>query len=60
MKDDNQVKSNSMIFEYLGVISFVATAFICAWSYLIFNILYVYTDLGYTKEPEWEALYGRK
>ena len=26
MKDDNQVKSNSMIFEYLGVISFVAAA----------------------------------
>lgn len=40
MKDDNQVKSNSMIFEYLGIISFVATAFICAWSYLLFNILF--------------------
>lgn len=46
MKDDNQVKSNSMIFEYLGVISFVATAFICAWSYLIFNILF--TDKYFT------------
>ena len=40
MKEDNQVKSNSRIFEYLGIISFVATAFICAWSYGIFKILF--------------------
>lgn len=52
MKDDNQVKSNSMIFEYLGVISFVATAFICAWSYLIFNILFTDKYLtGYIVAP---------
>ena len=52
MKDDNQVKSNSMIFEYLGVISFVATAFICAWSYLIFNILFTDKYLtGYVVAP---------
>ena len=40
MKEDNQVKSNSMIFEYLGIISFAATAFICALSYPIFQILF--------------------
>lgn len=52
MKDDNQVKSNSMIFEYLGIISFVATAFICAWSYLIFNILFTEKYLtGYVVAP---------
>lgn len=52
MKDDNQVKSNSVIFEYLGIISFVATAFICAWSYLIFNILFTEKYLtGYVVAP---------
>lgn len=40
MKEDNQVKSNSMIFEYLGIISFVATAFVCIWSYLLFEVLF--------------------
>lgn len=41
MKEENQVKSNSMIFEYLGIISFIAGIFICAWSCLIFRILFV-------------------
>lgn len=52
MKEDNQVKSNSLVFEYLGILSFVATSFICAWSYLIFNILFVgeYVD-GYIIAP---------
>lgn len=40
MKEVNQVKSNSKIFEYLGIISFVATSFICAWSFGIFKILF--------------------
>src|SRR5699024_9419137 len=40
MKEDNQVKSNSIIFEYLGIISFIATSFVCAWSYLIFKFLF--------------------
>lgn len=40
MKEANQVKSNSMIFEYLGIISFVATSFVCALSYPIFKILF--------------------
>ncbi len=40
MKEDNQVESNSQIFEYLGIISFVATSFICAWSSGIFKLLF--------------------
>lgn len=46
MKEDDQVRSNSLIFEYLGVISFAATAFICAWSYGIFRILFTEDYLG--------------
>lgn len=38
MKEKEQVKNNSSIFEYLGALSYVATAFICALSYLIFHI----------------------
>ncbi len=52
MKDDNQVKSNSLVFEYLGIISFVATAFICAWSYPIFRILFTEQYIsGYIVAP---------
>lgn len=52
MKEDNQVKSNSMIFEYLGIISFIATSFVCAWSYLIFEILFTDQYLsGYIVAP---------
>ncbi len=40
MKDKEQVRSNSSVFEYLGVVSYVATAFICAWSYVLFHILF--------------------
>ena len=40
MKDDDQVRSNSAIFEYLGAISFVATAFICALSFPIYRLLF--------------------
>lgn len=40
MKENDQVQSNSKIFEYLGVISYVATAFICAWSFGIFRVLF--------------------
>ena len=40
MNEKGQVKSNSLIFEYLGIISFIATAFICAWSYPIFKVLF--------------------
>ena len=40
MNEKNQVESNSKIFEYLGIISFIATCFICAWSSSIFKVLF--------------------
>lgn len=40
MKEKDQVKSNSLVFEYLGIISFIATAFMCALSYCFFKILF--------------------
>ena len=52
MKENDQVKSNSQIFEYLGAISFVTTAFVCALSYWIYKLLFVgeYVD-GYIIAP---------
>lgn len=40
MKEDDQVGSNSRIFEYLGAISFCATAFVFALSRQIFKIFF--------------------
>ncbi len=40
MRDDNQVKQNSNIFEYLGIISFVATSYICIFSHIFFKIFF--------------------
>ena len=40
MKEDNQVESNSKVFEYLGIISFITSVFVCALARLIFNILF--------------------
>lgn len=40
MNEDNQVKSNSLVFEYLGIISFMTTALVCALSYSLFKILF--------------------
>lgn len=40
MKEDDQVGSNSKIFEYLGAISFCATSFVFALSRLIFKIFF--------------------
>lgn len=40
MRDNNQVKNNSLIFEYLGIISYVATSFVCALSFIIFKTLF--------------------
>ena len=52
MKEDNQVESNSKIYEYLGVISFIVTAFMCAFSYKIFEILFTQEYLmGYISAP---------
>ena len=52
MKEEDQVSSNSRIFEYLGVISFVATAFVCSLSHLIYKALFAgeYVD-GYIIAP---------
>lgn len=52
MKEDNQVELNSMIFEYLGVISFVTTSYICAWSYPIYRLLFTKQYvIGYIVAP---------
>lgn len=52
MKEKDQVKSNSMIFEYLGAISFVVTAFVCAFSFPIYKILFEQEYLaGYIIAP---------
>ena len=40
MNEEDQVGSNSRIFEYLGAISFAATAFVCAFSYPLFGLLF--------------------
>jgi len=40
MKEDDQVESNSRIFEYLGIMSFITTSFICAWSYGIYKLFF--------------------
>lgn len=40
MKESDQVKSNSLVFEYLGIISFVVSSFICAWSFKLFELLF--------------------
>ncbi len=52
MKEENQVESNSLIFEYLGIISFIAASFICAWSYWIFKLIFTEQYLsGYIVAP---------
>lgn len=40
MKENNQVKTNSLIFEYLGIITFVASAFIMALAYPIYKLFF--------------------
>lgn len=52
MKEKDQVGSNSRIFEYLGIISYVATAFICAISYCFFKVAFAEQYLvGYVIAP---------
>lgn len=41
MKEENQVDSNSKIFEYMGIISYAAGIIVCAWSYFIYQKLFV-------------------
>lgn len=40
MREKNQVEFNSIIFEYLGIVSFVTTTFVCAWSHFLFRALF--------------------
>lgn len=40
MNEENQVKNNSLVFEYLGIISFIATSFVCAFSHSVISIFY--------------------
>lgn len=40
MKEKNQVKSNSLIFEYLGIISFACTMFVFSLSKPIYELLF--------------------
>ena len=52
MKEENQVKSNSLVFEYLGIISYIATAGICVFSNIIFKILFTQEYIeGYIVAP---------
>lgn len=40
MREADQVKTNSGIFEYLGIISFSAAMFVCAFSFPLFGFLF--------------------
>lgn len=40
MNEDNQVKSNSLVFEYLGLVSFISCMFICAICKVFYEILF--------------------
>lgn len=40
MKEKNQVKNNSLIFEYLGIVSFVCTMGICIVSRSVYRLLF--------------------
>lgn len=40
MKESNQVQSNSKVFEYLGLISFIASMYVFSFSELVFKIVF--------------------
>ena len=40
MKEANQVRSNTLVFEYLGIISFAVTSFVCCFSRYIYMFLF--------------------
>jgi len=52
MKEDNQVESNSRIFEYLGILSFICSSLVFVTTKLIYKILFVgeYVE-GYIVAP---------
>lgn len=52
MKEKNQVKTNSLVFEYLGTISFIASMFVFALAYPIYDLLFPDEYLsGYIVSP---------
>lgn len=51
MKEKNQVKNNSLVFEYLGAISYVASAFICVLSPIIFLLFKKEYYEGFVSAP---------
>lgn len=52
MKEQNQVKNNSLIFEYIGLVSFICTMGICIFSHLLFKLLFSENYLyGYIISP---------
>lgn len=52
MKEGDQVKTNSMVFEYLGVISFAAGILVCAGSHWLFQLLFTGNYVrGYIAAP---------
>ena len=52
MKDENQVENNSKVFEYLGIISFIATAFVFIFAEPIYRWLFVGDFInGYIVSP---------
>ncbi len=52
MKENNQVKNNSLIFEYMGIITYSTVAVICSISYFVYKLFFVgdYV-LGYQVAP---------
>ncbi len=52
MKEKGQVESNSKVFEYLSVVAFAASIFMCSISYIFFRIVFKpdYWD-GYIAAP---------
>ena len=46
MNEKEQVKNNSLVFEYLGAISFISTAFVCAISNTFFKFIFSFEYLS--------------
>ena len=52
MNEENQVKNNSLVFEYLGILVFMTTGFVCALSHWVISFFYPNSYLyGYIVVP---------
>lgn len=52
MNEKEQVKNNSLMFEYLGIVSFIGTMFICSIAYPFYKLLFKPEYLkGYIVSP---------